>query len=195
MASKSPLPPERFRLLLDQGFPNPPGFRPESVDKNLSVEHLSHWRPDLSRQRTPDWVLYCEAAEAGFNALVTRDFSQVEQAEEMVVLSRLKDFHVVSWKQRMADPISEWGQLLAYLPALRRYLGEHASRIIFLPSPSLTTNTNVHDPRRYIGDIATATGTSVEEVRRGAIDQIASWEDDVAGTPGRYTSQLRVRTR
>ena len=39
-------------------------------------------------------------------------------------LSGLTNFHVVAWRQRMDDPISEWGQLLAYLPAIRRHVGE-----------------------------------------------------------------------
>ena len=193
MASTSSPPPKHFRLLLDQGFPNPPRFEPEQVDRNLSVVHLSAWRPDLSKNRTPDWVIYCEAARDGFNALVTRDFSQVELAEEMLVLDRLRDFHVVSWKNRMDDPISEWGQLLAYLPALRRYLGDHESRVIFLPTPQLTTNNNVHDPKRYIGAISEATGVSVGEVRRGAAANIRDWEDAVADEPGRYSAQLRLR--
>jgi hypothetical protein len=193
VASTTSPPPRQFRLLLDQGFPNPPGFRPESVDRNLSVKHLSHWRPDLSARRTPDWVVYCEAALAGFNALVTRDFSQVEQAEEMLALDRLRDFHIVSWRQRMDDPVSEWGQLLAYLPQLRRFLGEHQSRVIFLPVPSLTTNNNVHAPKRYLGQIATATGTSVAQVRRTALRQIEEWERDVALQPGLYSTRLTRR--
>ncbi len=93
----------------------------------------------------------------------------------------------------MDDPVAEWGQLLAYLPKLRRYLGEHESRVIFLPVPSLTTNHNVHDPKRYLGEIATATGVSVAQVRRTALEQIEAWERDVAGDPGRYSARLRRR--
>lgn len=190
MASRQSLPPERLHLLLDQGFPNPPGFELSHVDKTLEATHLSHWRPDLSRVRTPDWVLYCEGRLAGFNAFVTRDFSQVDQAEEMVCLSRLTDFHVISWKERMDDPIVEWGQLLAYLPLLRRYLGQRRSQVVFLPKPRLQPRTNVHDPKDFIGRIATSLGYSQEQVRNSARQQILDWEQTVGADDGRYQDLL-----
>ena len=68
----------------------------------------------LAETSTPDWVLYCRAAEAGFDALVTRDQSQISQPVEMYVLSRLHHFTIVTWKKSVEDPIREWGQLLAY---------------------------------------------------------------------------------
>jgi hypothetical protein len=180
-------------LLLDQGFPKPPGFDPSSVDRNLEWKHLYDWRPDLSEQSTPDWALYCEAAFAGFHALVTRDFTQAEQAEEMVALSRLSDFHVIAWRQRMDDPISEWGQLLAFLPAIRRYLSEHDSRVILLPVPTLANDRNVHRPQTYIASIARSRGHSVNQTRREAFAAMADWESSVRGEPGRYTDRLRQR--
>ena len=191
MVSRQATQRNHFRLLLDQGFPNPPGFDITDVDRNLTATHLSHWRPDLSKQRTPDWVLYCEAALGGFNALVTRDFSQAEQAEEMVCLSRLKDFHIVSWKERMDDPITEWGQLLAYLPELRRHLGNNKSKLIFLPRPRLSLGKNIHDPKEFIARIAKSRGESVEEVRHGAKTLILDWEQKVGSDNGRYAALLR----
>jgi hypothetical protein len=184
--------PERIRLLLDQGFPKPPGFEPADVDRNLEWVHLSDWKRELSERSTPDWVLYCEAAFGGFDAIVTRDFTQAEQAEEMVCLSRLRDFHVVSWRQRMDDPISEWGQLLAYLPAIRRYIGEHQSRVIFLPVPTLATARNVFGPREFIARIATSRGQSGEQVRRDALDAMKDWEATIGGHPGKYTERLQT---
>ena len=162
--------PERLRLLLDQGFPKPPGCNPSSVDRNLDWQHLFDWKPELSLRSTPDWVLDCEAAFGGFNAIVTRDFSQIEQAEEMVCLSRLRHFHVISWKNRMDDPISEWGQLLAYLPLLRRHVGEKESRVIFLPTPTLAHGRNVHPPAEFIAAIGESRGHSVAQTRRDAME-------------------------
>src|SRR5690606_38887421 len=86
----------------------------------------------------------------------------------MVALSRLTDFHVISWRQRMEDPIAEWGQLLAYLPAIRRHIGERDSRVILLPVPTLANDRNVHRPHEFIGRIATSRGQSVQQVRRYA---------------------------
>ena len=61
----------------------------------------------LAENSTPDWLLYCVAASAGFDALVTRDRSQLDQLVEMYVLSRLSS----SWRsllrsvvQRVSSP-------------------------------------------------------------------------------------------
>lgn len=195
MARTSSKPPEQVRLLLDQGFPKPRGFEPSEVDRNLEWSHLWDWRRDLSEASTPDWVLYCEAALGGFNAIVTRDFTQAEQAEEMVALSHLRDFHVISWRQRMEDPISEWGQLLAYLPAIRRYIGEHQSRIIFLPVPTLANDRNVEQPQAFIARIAESRGQSVRELRASAFGSMRDWEESIAGEIGRFTDRLRPPKR
>ena len=61
MARTNPKQPEHIRLLLDQGFPKPPGFNPSDVDRNLQWVHLWDWNQELSERSTPDWALYCEA--------------------------------------------------------------------------------------------------------------------------------------
>ncbi len=116
--------PHRFRLLLDQGFPKPPGFRVEEIDRSIEVVHFGDSYRDLARARTPDWLIYAHAARDGFDALVTRDKAQVDQALEMWVLSRLVGFSVVTWRRRIDDPIQEWGQLLAYLPEVKKQLAQ-----------------------------------------------------------------------
>jgi hypothetical protein len=68
-----------LRLLLDQGFPKPRGFNVRAVDDTFNVQHLSAFRPDLAKVQTPDFIIYLVAAEAGFDAIVTRDASQVKQ--------------------------------------------------------------------------------------------------------------------
>jgi hypothetical protein len=109
----------------------------------------------------------------------------------MVALSRLTDFHVIAWRQRMDDPVSEWGQLLAYLPAIRRHIGEHESRVILLPVPTLVNDRNVHRPRTYIASIARSRGHAVAQTRGDAFDAMTDWERAVHGEPGRYTNRLR----
>jgi hypothetical protein len=66
-------PPEtrRLRLLLDQGFPKPPRSKLEDVDSSIEAVHLYDFDRSLSENGTPDWYLYCRAAEAGLDALVT----------------------------------------------------------------------------------------------------------------------------
>ena len=60
--------------------------------------------------------MYCAAAEAGFDALVVRDRSQLDQLAEMYVLFALSALTVVTWRKGIDGPVREWGQLLAYLP-------------------------------------------------------------------------------
>jgi len=174
---------EEYRESLQKG-------QPEVWLAGRKVEDVTR---GLSERSTPDWALYCEAAFGGFNAIVTRDFTQAEQAEEMVCLSYLRDFHVISWRQRMEDPISEWGQLLAYLPAIRRFIGQHDSRVIFLPVPTLATDRNVRPPKEFIGRIAKSRGQSVLQVRREAIDAMRDWETSVEADPAKYTGQLLAK--
>src|SRR5215211_6440336 len=122
-----------LRLLLNQGFPKPTGFAISELDRSVSVVHLSDFDPALAESRTPDWVLYCRAAEAGFRGFVARDKSQLDQLAEMYVLSRLRSLTVVTWRKGIDDPVREWGQLLAYLPELRKRLAEAGGRAILLP--------------------------------------------------------------
>jgi len=121
------------RLLLDEGFPSPPGFRPETVDATVEVVALREFDPTLAGSATPDWYLYLRSDEAGFDALVTRDWRQSRQMEELWTLSRM-DLSVVTWRRPTEDPVREWGQLLAYLPEIRRMIDEHGPSIVFLPS-------------------------------------------------------------
>jgi len=55
--SPSPKQPE-LRLLLDQGFPKPPGFNLAFVDRTVEAVHLSDFAPELSINSTPDWMIY-----------------------------------------------------------------------------------------------------------------------------------------
>lgn len=125
-----------MRLLLDEGFPTPPGFRPEMVDASVEAVSLRAFDATLTGSKTPDWYLYLRADEAGFDALITRDWHQSEQPEELWALTKTA-LSIVTWKRPVEDPVCEWGQLLAYLPAVRRVLDRDGPSIVFLPSPRL----------------------------------------------------------
>ena len=124
----SPSQPDRLALLLDQGFPKPTAFAISELDRTVRVEHLSDFAPALAQRSTPDWYVYCVAAEAGFDALVVRDRSQLDQLAEMYVLSRLRRLTIVTWRKGIEDPMREWGQLLAYLPQVKRRCLEAGGR-------------------------------------------------------------------
>ena len=167
-------PPPEFRLLLDQGFPKPPGFAVRAVDQTVDVIHLHDFAPTLSATSTPDWMLYCVAAEAGFHALVARDRSQLDQVVEMYVLSRLQAFTVITWRKAIEDPVREWGQLLAYLPEVKKHLGVGPSRVLLLPAPTLTSQ-NLVDPAATLGLEAKRLGISNKQAREEAQGEIRDW--------------------
>ncbi len=178
MATTSPRPkrPE-LRLLLDQGFPKPPGFNLALVDRTVEAVHLSDFDRDLSTNSTPDWMIYWRAAQARFHALVARDRAQLDQTLEMYVLSRLPGFAVITWRKHVEDPIREWGQLLAYLPEIKRVISQRGAKAILLPAPTLQPG-NLLNPVDTIGTDAAQRGISHDQARREVRAEIESWLDN-----------------
>lgn len=177
-----------MRLLLDEGFPSPPGFRAETVDATVEVVALREFDAGLTGSATPDWYLYLRAHEEGFDALVTRDWHQSEQIEELWTLLRT-DLSVVTWRRPIQDPVREWGQLLAYLPEIRRMIGEHGPSIVFLPSPRLDMK-SVEKATGMLGQLERDLGISTQEVRDKA-RRIVQEELDSRGELGRFGDHLR----
>lgn len=184
--------PEIFKLLLDQGFPKPPGFTVTALDRSVLVEHLNDVAPELSQRSTPDWYVYCFAARSGFDALVVRDRSQLSQTTEMYALSRLPELTVVTWRKVIDDPVREWGQLLAYLPQIKTRCREKGGRVIVLPSPTLTPG-SYFEPSEILGRESQRQGVSNRQVRDDARQEMTDWLeingeppdlfDDVLGLP------------
>ena len=125
-----------MQLLLDEGFPSPPGFDVSIVDGSVKAVALRDFDTALTSTRTPDWYLYLRAEQEGFDALVTHDRGQLRQAEELRVISKTK-LSLITWRKPLSDPIREWGQLLAYLPEIRRLLEQHGPSLVLLPAPRL----------------------------------------------------------
>ena len=155
-----------MRLLLDEGFPSPPGFRPEVVDASVEVITLREFDRSLTGTSAPDWYLYLRAHEAGFDALVTRDWHQSEQPEELWTLTRTS-LSIITWKRPIEDPVREWGQLLAYLPEIRRMIEHHGPSVVFLPSPQLN-KANLLKADAALGTLARDLGVSTGQVRNQA---------------------------
>jgi hypothetical protein len=169
-----------MRLLLDEGFPSPPGFRPESIDATVEVVSLRQFDAALTGSQTPDWYLYLRAQRAGFDALVTRDWHQSEQIEELWALSRT-DLCVITWRRPIEDPIREWGQLLAYLPEIRRMITESGPSIVFLPSPRLDRK-NLEKATGMLGQMAKDLGISTRQIHdqaRSIIEEELASRGDV----------------
>jgi hypothetical protein len=88
----------------------------------------------------------------------------------MYVLSRLAGFSIITWTRAIEDPVTEWGQLIAYLPEIRKKFDNDASRrrsgtIILLPRPTLTAQ-NLLDATNVFGELANDEGTSIVDARR-----------------------------
>lgn len=152
-----------MRLLLDEGFPSPPGFSPAVVDASVEVVARPDFDPSLTGSKTPDWYLYLRANEARFDALVTRDWRQSEQPEELWTLSRTR-LSVVTWRHPIEDPIREWGQLLAYLPEIQRMIVENGPSVVLLPSPRLDKK-NLKKAADGLGHLAATLGISNNQLR------------------------------
>lgn len=155
-----------MRLLLDEGFPSPPGFDAAMIDASVEVTTLLAFDHGLVGVQTPDWYLYLRAHEAGFDALVTRDWHQSEQPEELWALTRTS-LSIVTWRRSIEDPVREWGQLFAYMPELRRMLAEHGPSVVFLPSPRLDTS-SIRKASAELGKLASDLGISNNEIRHQA---------------------------
>lgn len=156
-----------------------------ALDHTVDVVHLSDFDPTLSQLSTPDWYLYARAAEDGFAAVVTRDLSQLSQHAEMFALSCLPSLSVVTWRQGIEDPVREWGQLLAYLPLVRRECDQHGGRVIVLPKPTLGAS-NFVDPRERLAVLAERAGVSVAEIRRAARAEAEDWLQYIGETSTRF---------
>lgn len=137
-------------------------------------------------------MVYCRAAEAGFDGLVARDRSQLDQLAEMFVLTRLRGFSVITWRKPIEDPVREWGQLLAYLPEVKRRLGQGRGQAILLPSPMLKAD-NLYDPTDTIGLEAKSQRRSVTEVRRQAAEEIHDYLEMTGEPRERFDALLGLR--
>ena len=182
-------PQPEFRLLLDQGFPKPPRFDVHELDQTVEVVHLSDFARELAEQSTPDWAVYCFAAEAGFDAIVARDRGQMDQVAEMWVLTRLSGFSLITWRKGTDDPVREWGQLLAYLPEIKKVMRQGKPRAILLPSPTLQRS-NLISPNDPLGILAQRAGLSQAEARREAEAEIDDWLDIEGHGPNRFDGLL-----
>jgi len=174
------------RLLLDQGFPSPPGFAPEAVDRTIEVVALRDLDPALTG--APDWYVYLRAHEAGFDALVTRAWHAAPHSEELWTLVRTH-LSVVTWARPLDDPVRAWGQLLAYVPEIRRVLAEQGPSIVRLPAPRLARSMLMPASEAF-ADLAADRGVADrqlrEEARAGVYRDLAAW-----GERERFDALLR----
>jgi len=140
------------------------------LDATVEYEHIRRFDARLTERGTPDWFIYLRAAEAGFDGIVTRDWHQSVQGEEMVALS-VTSITIITWRKPIEDPVVEWGQLLAYMPLVRRLIQEQPRSVILLPTPHLDAKA-LRTAEAALGAMARDQGVSVTQVRREAREAI-----------------------
>ena len=155
-----------MRLLLDEGFPSPPGFDIRAVDNSVEVVALRDFDRGLIGKGTPDWYLYLRAEQGGFDALVTQDSDQLKQAEELWAIATTR-LTLITWRKPDADPIRQWGQLLAYLPEVRRLIKQHGPSLVLLPAPRLNKK-NLEKASENLNILAKKQAISSRQLRNEA---------------------------
>jgi hypothetical protein len=174
------------RLLLDQGFPEPPGFTPGAVDRTIEVVPLRDL--DAGLTGAPDWYVILRAHEARFDALVTRSWHAPPHSEELWTLVRTH-LSIVTWARPVDDPVRAWGQLLAYVPEVRRVIAERGPSIVRLPAPRLAA-TMLEPADEAFTTLAAERGVEDrwlrEEARAGVYRDLAAW-----GERDRFDALLR----
>lgn len=154
---------EPRRFLLDQGFPRP-RLPIEELDARVEFSHLSDWAPELARVSTPDWLVFLHAGDSGeFDGIVTRDQSIIRDERGLVALMDTK-LSLITWKEPIEDPVTEWAQLLAFQTEIHKWLDRRADVIILLPRPQLRKD-QVRVPRALLGERASRDGVSFTELR------------------------------
>lgn len=139
-----------LRFLLDQNFP-PPVVNVVDLDHTIEYVHLSQWRPEFAKVSTPDWLIHLAADADGFDGLISSDYNQLDQDEEVVALA-CTDLSVITWNGGINNPVVQWGSLLAYMPQIRVHIEREGPALFTLPVPKLRSDH--HEPtagisRRY----------------------------------------------
>lgn len=162
----------QFRFLLDQNFPKPV-FDIHGLDVRVEYVHLHDFDPRLASDTTPDWMIYLVAQAAGFSGVVTRDRSQLDQDEELVALT-CTTLSLVTWRKSIEDAIAEWGQLLAYMPLVVRWISREGPSIFLLPEPRIAAS-NVESADATARKRAADLRTSYPELRSKALTHMNSY--------------------
>lgn len=98
--------------------------------------------------------------------MVTGDLRQSGQADEMWALTRT-NLSIVTWSSAEADPVVQWGQVMAYLAEIRRVINEHGPSIVSLPRARLHRR-RAEKASAHLGVIAHEEGRAVADVRHQA---------------------------
>ena len=135
----------------------------EALDRRITYAHFSDAFPEFAVISTPDWLVLLLAAAGGFDGLVARDRRQLDTPESVVTLSFCKRLSFVTWRIAIEDPLVEWGQLMAYMPLVGKWMDSRSAGIFYLPKPALDGGM-VKKARARAGELASEEGVSYPEL-------------------------------
>jgi hypothetical protein len=128
--------------------------------------------PDFVRVRTPDWLILLFAESQGYQAVVSRDRSQIELDEERVALASTR-LSIVTWRRKIDDPISLWGHLLAYLPKIADLIRREGPQVITLPSIQLAAD-NRENTQAFARRTTSMEKTTFQELKARCTENMVS---------------------
>jgi len=108
-------------------------------------------------------LIYLAAQSGGMDGVVTRDLEQIRDPDSLVALI-LTDMCVITWATPIEDSVSEWAQLVAYMPEIKKRLREDRRRILLLPAPRLR-NDQTLKASDILGEMASQRNTTAGELR------------------------------
>src|SRR6266571_7728699 len=156
-----------MRVLLDQGFPNPPGFKPAALDATVEYIPLVQFAPELAKVSTPDWMVILAAARGGFDALAVDD-QELKDNELCLIALCYAPISLIAWT-RGIDAVTGWAQLVAYAPKIAKRMAEAGPNIFLLPTVSLAKNNNYFKAEAQARKKAKAAGQTFPEMRAAAV--------------------------
>lgn len=159
-----------MRVLLDQGFPAPPGFSPTSLDATVEYVPLVTFAPELAKVSTPDWMVILAAARGGFDALAVDD-QELKENELCLIALTYTSVSLIAWT-RGIDAVTGWAQLVAYAPKIAKRVVEAGPNIFLLPTVKLAKGSNYFKAEAQARQKAKAAGQSYPEMRAAAVKEM-----------------------
>ena len=72
---------------------------------------------------------------------------------------------LIAWKGAIEGPVSDWGQLVAFLSGTHRAPYQDSGAVISLLHPQLRRKKQVHQARAMFGEMKSRTGVSFPQLR------------------------------
>lgn len=150
---------EPYRFILDEHMRPLPGLPADLL--GFEIQSLRDFHASFVNTATPDWVIYLAVAQRNYTGLITHDFAQLGQENEVRALQRT-GISIITFRKGIADEITKWGLLLAYSQRILRQLDQGERGAFVLPAPATPDVRKADDLLRQL---KRAQGVSAKEIR------------------------------